>query len=61
MPELVAAQDDRILVEHGIFGLMDLDVEACPRPFPDGASSQSAAPGAIACASGVRAQTRRLR
>jgi hypothetical protein len=26
--------DDRVLVEYGVFGLMDLDVAGCPRPWP---------------------------
>jgi hypothetical protein len=41
MHELLAAMDDRILVEYGSFGLMDLDVDACPRPWPEGSSSRN--------------------
>jgi hypothetical protein len=26
--------EDRVLVEYGVFGLMDLDVAGCPRPWP---------------------------
>ena len=26
--------DDEVLVEYGVFGLMDLDVDGCPRPWP---------------------------
>jgi hypothetical protein len=47
MAELVAARDDHVLVEYGVFGLMDLDVEGCPRPFPEGASSGDAVVAAV--------------
>jgi hypothetical protein len=32
--EDVMPMDDEVLVEYGVFGLMDLDVDGCPRPWP---------------------------
>jgi hypothetical protein len=34
--------DDRVLVEYGVFGLVDLDVAGCPRPWPLAADAVTA-------------------
>jgi hypothetical protein len=42
--------DDRVLVEYGVFGLMDLDVVGCPRPWPQeplGADAVTAIPNRV--------------
>ncbi len=33
---MVRSLDDTILVERHLFGLMDLDVDSCPNPWPQG-------------------------
>jgi len=39
--------DDEVLVEYGVFGLMDLDVDGCPRPWPEGSMDSGVAVEAI--------------
>lgn len=39
--------DDEVLVEYGVFGLMDLDVDECPRPWPEGSMEPGVAVEAI--------------
>jgi hypothetical protein len=34
VPACRTVLDDQVLVEYGVFGLMDLDVSGCPRPWP---------------------------
>jgi hypothetical protein len=49
--------DDRVLVEYGVFGLMDLDVGSCPRPWPQeplGGDAVTAIPNRVDFQSGAR-------